>query len=103
MFVRQIRLSHLTAWSIANRSLTINGGRKLHQLTRKHVLTNHRNRLILLQQQTRGYSLIIRGIQGVLKLRYLLLGSVVGGGYQVSKVSLLKTSDPNRFVFKAAQ
>lgn len=40
--------------------------------------------------QTRGVAMFVANVlRGVLKIRYIVLGSLVGGGYTVQKVTLM--------------
>lgn len=40
-----------------------------------------------IQLQRRGYGMfVVRAIRGILKIRYILLGSAVGGGVTLQKV-----------------
>lgn len=65
--------------------------RKIHAINSKNnqnlILRNRPSFLYNNRPQIREFSLIFRGIRGLLKLRYVLLGSAVGGGYQVKKVN----------------
>lgn len=63
--------------------------KKIHAITSKNnqnLILRNRQVHPLYRQPTREFSLVFRGIRGLLKLRYVLLGSAVGGGYQVKKV-----------------
>lgn len=49
--------------------------------------TRHRNRYLLIQKRDIG-GIVFRIVRGALKIRYLVLGSAVGGGVTLSKVRL---------------
>ena len=56
------------------------------------LLAHHRQLLltgrpVVYASHTRGVAIVARVIRGVFKLRYLVLGSAVGGGAQLSRVS----------------
>ena len=77
----------------AIRSTSIPCVRKIHainsRITNQNLILNRSQlRSPYYYAQARQFSLIFRGIKGLLKLRYILLGSAVGGGYQVKKVCL---------------
>lgn len=62
--------------------------KKIHSINSKQNqnLLLKKNRHPILFKQTRDFTLVYRTIKGLLKLRYILVGSAVGGGYQAKKV-----------------
>lgn len=63
--------------------------KQYHSLGRKRQIlhSGQINRHILIHQQ-RNVALVARIIRGALKIRYLVLGSAVGGGVQLTRVSI---------------
>ena len=63
--------------------------KQYHSLGRKRQILHlgQINRHVLVHQQ-RNVALVARIIRGALKIRYLVLGSAVGGGVQLSRVSI---------------
>lgn len=73
----------------AIRSSSIPCARKIHAINSKNnpnLILKKRIPSYPYLRQTREFSLVFKGIKGLLKLRYILVGSAVGGGYQVKKV-----------------
>ena len=69
--------------------------RKIHAINSKHnqsLILRNRPPFLYSRPQIREFSLIFRGIGGLLKLRYVLVGSAVGGGYQVKKVPISRAN-----------
>ena len=62
------------------RTTTVTNRRHYHALTRRRIVVTG-------PHGTRNIAFVARVIRGVIKLRYLVLGSAVGGGYQLTKVS----------------
>jgi len=60
------------------RTTAVTNRRHYHALTRRKIVVTGLN-------GTRNIAFVARVIRGVLKLRYLVLGSAVGGGYQLTK------------------
>lgn len=76
----------------AIRTASIPCVRKIHAINSRNnqnlILRNRPTHLYPNRPQIREFSLVFRGIRGLLKLRYILVGSAVGGGYQVKKVTI---------------
>ncbi len=53
---------------------------------------NNYNKYVLYSIQTRNMVTAVRLLRSVLKIRYILLGSAVGGGVHMSKVSINRFS-----------
>ena len=81
------------------RHTLVNVQRKLHHLNR-HGQVNQGRRPLLIRQtpatfdvQIRQVGLLIRAIRGVMKLRYLMIGSAVGGSVALNKVCRFDSSN----------
>lgn len=82
---------------IPKRSLhvSLRGGRRHYHYLLLSSTNNRRNQLLLIQQQQQQHRSIVSLVgvlRSVLKIRYIILGSAVGGGLHANNVRLFVRS-----------